>query len=544
MRFAAPSLLLSVAGLLLQCSSREREFAGPGGAGGEGPTSGGEGPQSVGGEGVGTPEPSAGRSNEPAAGGAAGAPQDSGCLDDSDCADVDPCNGSERCVDGECVTDAVPCGVLGEGCACAADADGECATVAADADGDGHGSAGCVVQPGDDCDDADPDTHPGAAEVCDSNDNDCNGLRDIDDGLALFDRVAPLAPSSATSGFDIAWSPDARAYGVAWVDPVLHNGFPIDFVHFGLVDLAGSYSKTLDSLVSLDGSSAYQLKMLYGYGEFGVSYVRQASGGGPVSISLQRVGKTGKAALGPALDVAVGTASVRDHQVLRPNEHDWIVVWSSYTGEKPLATRIHDGEIVGAESAVPLDAFMSFGAGSAALAATSFSVGDELKSHWLAFSDSLVPVAGGPLATTLESSTLVASKPGAELGVLFASYVAAEERFYAFAADAPACSDVRAPFTPKSWPSQVIKNPFGWLLLHGDSSAEQGYAISDMVISQVFGDCSASNGAARAPIEPTATTEGLKASGGDAGSAVLWRNASKGALFARLFGPNLCDAPE
>ncbi|MCB9695088.1 MAG: putative metal-binding motif-containing protein, partial [Alphaproteobacteria bacterium] len=54
-----------------------------------------------------------------------------------------------------------------------------------DVDGDGHGAGPlvveCIVSPSDDdCDDDDADVHPGAVDVCDGRDGDCNGS--IDDG--------------------------------------------------------------------------------------------------------------------------------------------------------------------------------------------------------------------------------------------------------------------------------------------------------------------------------------------------------------------------
>jgi len=66
---------------------------------------------------------------------------------------------------------------------CAADCDGDQACIDAcptlnciDEDGDGWGSgSGCQVE---DCDDGDPNVHPGAAEVCDLVDNDCDGTAD------------------------------------------------------------------------------------------------------------------------------------------------------------------------------------------------------------------------------------------------------------------------------------------------------------------------------------------------------------------------------
>ncbi len=64
-----------------------------------------------------------------------------------------------------------------------------------DDDEDGHGDPSVAVQAceapagyvptGDDCDDSDPATHPGAPEICDGLDNDCNGL--VDDTSACMD---------------------------------------------------------------------------------------------------------------------------------------------------------------------------------------------------------------------------------------------------------------------------------------------------------------------------------------------------------------------
>ena len=43
------------------------------------------------------------------------------------------------------------------------------------------------VLDGTDCDDADINIHPGATELCDGVDNDCNLL--VDDGIAFFDKL-------------------------------------------------------------------------------------------------------------------------------------------------------------------------------------------------------------------------------------------------------------------------------------------------------------------------------------------------------------------
>jgi len=103
------------------------------------------------------------------------------------CDDGDFCNGVERCVAGACVDGEPPC--VGE---LRCDAENERCLAAfcetPDADGDGDAAIACG---GRDCDDTNADVRSGATEVCDSEglDEDCDpstvGARDADDDGAV-----------------------------------------------------------------------------------------------------------------------------------------------------------------------------------------------------------------------------------------------------------------------------------------------------------------------------------------------------------------------
>jgi hypothetical protein len=147
------------------------------------------------------------------------------CVTVADCPVPPPDRcGSASCNDGVCALDLAPRCDDGDPCTLDACTNGACGSTDArvDADDDGFFARGTTADPnaalgcGNDCDDASPTIHPGAVELCDSFDNDCNGV--VDDGTALQPsgvapvRVSPLEAVSA-NGNGLAF--DGESFGAS-----------------------------------------------------------------------------------------------------------------------------------------------------------------------------------------------------------------------------------------------------------------------------------------------------------------------------------------
>lgn len=95
-----------------------------------------------------------------------------------------------------------------------------------DWDGDGYRAVSCG---GDDCDDSREDIHPGAVEVCDGDDNDCDGEADQDDAC---DCAAPAAEPTLPYTERVCLKGGWLWMGMGYTDPhAAENGYKASPMH-------------------------------------------------------------------------------------------------------------------------------------------------------------------------------------------------------------------------------------------------------------------------------------------------------------------------
>jgi hypothetical protein len=105
------------------------------------------------------------------------------CTADAECNDGVACNGTERCVAMACAP-GTPVECTATACTssrCSESMRGACVESTADLDGDGFGDASCPEVggvPASDCNDSNAEAFPGAPEVCNGIDDDCNAQCD------------------------------------------------------------------------------------------------------------------------------------------------------------------------------------------------------------------------------------------------------------------------------------------------------------------------------------------------------------------------------
>jgi hypothetical protein len=146
------------------------------------------------------------------------------CMTAAECPQPPPgqCGVASCSAEGRCELELGPS--CDDGDPCTVDACEQNACVSSDghidADGDGVFARGTAADPtapfgcGNDCNDASPEIFPGAVELCDSLDNDCNGI--VDDGTGLTTTQAEpirVSPMNAASSRAAGLAFDGESFG-------------------------------------------------------------------------------------------------------------------------------------------------------------------------------------------------------------------------------------------------------------------------------------------------------------------------------------------
>ncbi len=149
-----------------------------------------------------------------------------------------------------------------------------CIVKAIDADGDGYGTVACAASPGTDCDDANASVHPGATEICDGIDNNCNGLIDMHDSLPL--SGSPLVQTGYTQ-IDLAWSPNTQGFAM------VSNSNSTTAIYFGMLSPTGIVNWGTSAIVSTSyaGTSYFNPLIIWStaLGKFAFMYSAGGLGG-------------------------------------------------------------------------------------------------------------------------------------------------------------------------------------------------------------------------------------------------------------------------
>ena len=478
----------------------------------------------------GGPATNAGTAGEAGQAGAGGASTIvPGCKRNEDCDDGLACNGQESCSNGNCVPGAAACaGANPDPTNCdvvctESGGNAKCTVQGQDKDHDTYLSARCTQssKPALDCDDSAATTHPGAPELCDGVDNNCNGAIDLADGLSISGTSVQIGATTSRlrNAPNIAWAPDASAYGVAWLDGLGSGGD----VWLETFDQSGAIKLAPMAVNNVKTTNSIGLGLAYSGGSFGVAWYDSSPYLNFASITNAGASKIAPTIIGSNFQI-LSQPQVAGATTLFPNS--WAIVWGT-VGSGGTAPNEVLGAVISSSGAlenIQSDVILGTNAGLAATVG-NYAVVADFKGT--ARGDlNYLTYEGTPNIALTGSSPVVG---GNDTGFAIATSVSGSApKFYAYGATgALVCGPVS--FADSTFvPAAITATPTGYLV--ASSGAVKVVELSASCVPGTSFTVDPGPGATHVGIAGNAT-----------GYGIVWQDATSGAPKRRVFGPRFCN---